>query len=58
MWSGDVDEFQTGIRMTVSLYPALFFLEIAVSLCFYGVGKKLNLEIQDELAERRRQFQY
>jgi len=24
---------------------------------FYKIGKKLNIQIQDELAERRRQFQ-
>jgi glycoside/pentoside/hexuronide:cation symporter, GPH family len=48
----------TGIRLTVSLYPALFFSLVAVCLCFYKIGKKLNIEIQDELAERRKQFQY
>jgi Na+/melibiose symporter-like transporter len=47
----------TGIRMTVSLYPALFYLAVTTILCFYPIGKKLNIEIQDELAERRKQFQ-
>jgi Na+/melibiose symporter-like transporter len=47
-----------GIRMTVSIYPALFYFLVAVCLCFYRISKKLNIEIQDELAERRKQFQH
>jgi glycoside/pentoside/hexuronide:cation symporter, GPH family len=47
----------TGIRMTVSIYPAIFFLIVVICLCFYKIGKKLNLQIQDELAERRKHFQ-
>jgi len=27
------------------------------TLFFYTIGKKLNLQIQDELAERRKKFQ-
>jgi Na+/melibiose symporter-like transporter len=43
-----------GIRMTVSIYPAILYAIIIGSLCFYSITKKLNLQIQDELAERRR----
>jgi Na+/melibiose symporter-like transporter len=46
-----------GIRMTISIYPALLFLLIVVCLGFYKISKKLNIQIQDELAERRKQFQ-
>jgi GPH family glycoside/pentoside/hexuronide:cation symporter len=46
-----------GIRLTVSVYPALFLLTVVVSLLFYKITKKLNTQIQDELAERRRQYQ-
>jgi Na+/melibiose symporter-like transporter len=46
-----------GIRLTVSVYPALFYFLVALCLCFYGIGKDLNIHIQDELAERRRLFQ-
>jgi glycoside/pentoside/hexuronide:cation symporter, GPH family len=45
-----------GIRMTASVFPAITFLIGVVALSFYGISKKLNLEIQDELAERRRNF--
>jgi Na+/melibiose symporter-like transporter len=47
-----------GIRMTVSIYPAIFLIIIVVCLSCYKIGKKLNLQIQDELAERRKHFKY
>ena len=43
-----------GIRMTVSIYPAIFLCIVVGCLVAYRITKKLNLEIQDELAERRR----
>jgi len=43
-----------GIRLTVSIYPAILYCIIVGALCFYSIGKKLNLQIQDELAERRK----
>ena len=46
-----------GIRMTVSVYPSIFFLIVIVCLLCYPINKKLNLQIQDELAERREKFQ-
>jgi len=46
-----------GIRMTISVYPAIFFFIVVICLFYYRIGKKLNIQIQDELAERRRQFQ-
>jgi Na+/melibiose symporter-like transporter len=46
-----------GIRLTVSVYPAIFFGVVVACMFFYKIGKKLNIQIQDELAERRRQFQ-
>lgn len=45
-----------GIRLTVSVYPAIFFGIVIACLCFYKIDKRLNLQIQDELAERRRRF--
>ncbi|MGD0339134.1 MAG: MFS transporter [Bacteroidota bacterium] len=45
-----------GIRMTASIYPCITFFIGVVALLFYGIDKKLNLQIQDELAERRKQF--
>jgi Na+/melibiose symporter-like transporter len=43
-----------GLRLTISLYPAILYCVIVGAMCFYSIGKKLNLQIQDELAERRK----
>jgi glycoside/pentoside/hexuronide:cation symporter, GPH family len=45
-----------GIRMTISVYPAIFFGIVILCLTRYKISKKLNLQIQDELAERRQKF--
>ena len=45
-----------GIRLTMSVYPAMFFLVVIVCLTCYKIGKRLNIQIQDELAERRKGF--
>jgi Na+/melibiose symporter-like transporter len=49
-------EALTGIRMTVSIYPAIFLAIVVICLMFYKISKSMNLQIQDELAERRKQF--
>ncbi|MGC9973592.1 MAG: MFS transporter, partial [Bryobacteraceae bacterium] len=43
-----------GIRLTISIYPAILYCVIIGAMCFYSIGKKLNLQIQDELAELRK----
>jgi GPH family glycoside/pentoside/hexuronide:cation symporter len=50
------DSALLGIRLTGSVYPAITFLVGVIALLFYGITKKLNLQIQDELAERRKSF--
>ncbi|HTO93367.1 MAG TPA: MFS transporter [Bacteroidota bacterium] len=50
------EEALTGIRMTVSVYPALFLAVVIVCLIAYRITKKLNLQIQDELEERRKTY--
>lgn len=45
-----------GIRMTVSIYPAIFLCIVVGCLVFYRITKALNLQIQDELAARRTQL--
>jgi Na+/melibiose symporter-like transporter len=45
-----------GIRLTASIFSAILFFASLVALAFYGISKKLNLQIQDELAERRKSF--
>jgi Na+/melibiose symporter-like transporter len=47
-----------GIRMTASIFPAITFFIGVVALFFYGIDKKLNIQIQDELADRRKSFEY
>ena len=41
--------------MTISLFSSIFFGIVIVCLVCYN-GKSLNIQIQDELAERRRKF--
>jgi glycoside/pentoside/hexuronide:cation symporter, GPH family len=43
----------TGIRWVISVYPGILFLVVIACLISYKIGKKLNLQIQDELAARR-----
>jgi glycoside/pentoside/hexuronide:cation symporter, GPH family len=45
-----------GIRMTISVYPAFFFLIVIACLVCYKIGRKLNLQIQNDLALRRQKF--
>jgi Na+/melibiose symporter-like transporter len=47
-----------GIRMTISVYPAVFLCIVVACLSLYKIDKKMNLEIQNELMERRKKFQY
>ena len=45
-----------GIRMTSSVYPALFLVVVVICLLTYRINKQMNIQIQNELAERRRQY--
>jgi glycoside/pentoside/hexuronide:cation symporter, GPH family len=45
-----------GIRLGASVYPAIALGLVIVCLAIYPIGKKLNLRIQEELAERRRSY--
>ena len=45
-----------GIRLTVSLFPAATFPIGVVCLFFYKIDKRLEIQITDELAERRRAY--
>lgn len=42
-----------GIRMTISVYPAIFLAIVVVCLFCYKINKSLNVQIQDELTARR-----
>jgi len=45
-----------GICLTISVFPSIFFLIVIICLVCYKIGKNLNLQIQDELADRRGKF--
>ncbi len=45
-----------GIRMTASLYAGLAFVFALACLFLYPITRNLNLQIADELSERRKKF--
>jgi sugar (glycoside-pentoside-hexuronide) transporter len=45
-----------GIVMTMSVFPAITFAICGVCLFFYRIDKKLEIQITDELTERRKNF--
>jgi glycoside/pentoside/hexuronide:cation symporter, GPH family len=45
-----------GIRLGASIYPALALVLGLICLVFYPIGRRLNLRIQDDLVERRKQY--
>lgn len=47
-----------GIQMASSIYPSLTFFAGFAAILFYSISKNLSLQIQDELAERRKSFEY
>ena len=50
------DHSLLGIRLTGSILSAIMFFVGVVALTFYGIDKTLNVQIQDELVERRKKF--
>jgi Na+/melibiose symporter-like transporter len=49
-------ETVSGIRMLISIYPTICLAGVIACLFFYKITKKMNLQIQDELFERRKNF--
>jgi len=49
-------ETLTGIRMTMSVFPAVTFGICIVCLFFYQINKNLEIQITSELHERRKRF--
>jgi Na+/melibiose symporter-like transporter len=45
-----------GIRLGASVYPAIAMALGLVCLANYKIGKNLNTQIHEELAERRKKF--
>lgn len=48
------EESKTGILLTLTLIPGIFSVGCALSMLMYQITKKMNHEIADELAARRR----
>jgi len=42
-----------GIKLSVSVYPGLFFIASAGLVCFYMIDKKMEVQLESELKERR-----
>ncbi len=45
-----------GIRLSVSIFPAIALIFCVTALFIYSIGKKSEYQMQDELAERRRSY--
>jgi Na+/melibiose symporter-like transporter len=48
----------TGIKFTMSIFPAITFGLCAICLLFYKIDKQMEIKITDDLAERRKEFKY
>lgn len=46
-----------GIRLSVSLFPVIALALCVIALFLYGIGKKTEYQMQDELAERRKTYE-
>ncbi len=46
-----------GIRLTVSIYPAIAIIICIIFLFIYSINRKTELQMQDELAERRKSYE-
>lgn len=42
-----------GIKLSVSLYPGLVFIGASLALFFYEINKRMELQLESELKERR-----
>jgi GPH family glycoside/pentoside/hexuronide:cation symporter len=45
-----------GIRLTVSIYPVIAIIICIICLLIYDINRKTELQMQDELAERRKSY--
>jgi GPH family glycoside/pentoside/hexuronide:cation symporter len=46
----------TGIRLSSSIYPTIALCIVIIILFFYTITKSMELKIQDDLAERRKEY--
>jgi glycoside/pentoside/hexuronide:cation symporter, GPH family len=45
-----------GIRLTTSIFPSVALLLLIILLFFYKIDQKMEIQMQDELAERRKSY--
>lgn len=45
-----------GIRLTTSIFPSIALALLIILLFFYKIDKKMEIQMQDELAERRKAY--
>lgn len=43
-----------GIKLSISIYPGFIFIISAVLLCFYIIDKKMEIQIEKDLKEKRK----
>jgi glycoside/pentoside/hexuronide:cation symporter, GPH family len=48
----------SGIRLMMSLFPAIAFVIGVGALTFYAIDRRLELTIEHELSERRKEYRY
>lgn len=56
-WVQQSDSAIEGIRLSSSIYPAITIIFIMCILLFYRINRTTEIQMQNELAERRKQFE-
>ncbi|MCU0454682.1 MAG: MFS transporter [Bacteroidales bacterium] len=55
-WIDQTPKAVEGIRLSTSIYPALAVIAVIIILFFYKISKSRELQMQNELAERRKTY--
>jgi len=53
--TAQLPETVKGIKLSMSVYPSIFFLAGVACLFFYEINKKLELQIEKDLSDRRKE---
>jgi Na+/melibiose symporter-like transporter len=56
-WAPQTPGAIEGIRLSTSIYPAIAVVLIIVILLFYKINKNTEIQMQNELAERRKKYE-
>ncbi|HEX2921584.1 MAG TPA: MFS transporter [Bacteroidales bacterium] len=55
-WIAQTPQAVEGIRLSTSIYPVIAVVVVIILLLFYKISKSKEIEIQNELAERRKAY--